>query len=66
MVLDYYMPGLDGGQVAAEMRPEKSGNPHHFPLGLLLPAAKSLELADGFITKGDPPEALIEKIEQLA
>jgi hypothetical protein len=32
----------------------------YFPLP---PAA--LELANAFITKGDPPDVLIEKIEQL-
>jgi hypothetical protein len=27
--------------------------------------AEALELADAFLTKGDPPDVLIEKIQQL-
>jgi CheY-like chemotaxis protein len=65
VVLDYYMPGLNGGDVAAEMRRRRP----HVPIIFLsayfsLPPA-ALELANAFITKGDPPDVLIEKIEQL-
>ena len=65
VVLDYYMPGLNGGDVAAEMRRSRPGVPIIFlSVYFSLPPA-ALELANGFITKGDPPDVLIDKIEQL-
>src|SRR5271169_4889581 len=66
VVLDFYMPGLNGGQVAAEMRRRRPGVPIIFLSAYFSLPADALEMADAFITKGEPPEVLIEKIEQLA
>jgi len=65
VVLDFYMPGLDGGQVAAEMRRRRPQVPIIFLSAYFALPAATLELANAFITKGDPPEVLIQKIEQL-
>jgi CheY-like chemotaxis protein len=65
VVLDYYMPGLNGGQVAAEMRRRRPDVPIIFLSAYFSLPATDLELANAFITKGDPPDVLIDKIEQL-
>jgi len=62
VVLDYYMPGLNGGEVASEMRRRRPGVPIVF---LSAYFSEALELADAFITKGDPPDVLIEKLQRL-
>lgn len=66
VVLDYYMPGLNGGDVAAEMRRLRPQVPIIFLSAYFSLPPATLELANAFITKGDPPEVLIEKIDQLA
>jgi CheY-like chemotaxis protein len=65
VVLDYYMPGLNGGEVAAELRRRRSDIPIIFFSAYFSLPPQALELANAFLTKGDPPEVLIEKIEQL-
>jgi CheY-like chemotaxis protein len=65
VVLDYYMPDLNGGQVAAEMRRRRPGVPIIFLSAYFSLPAADLELANAFITKGDPPDVLIDKIAQL-
>lgn len=66
VVLDYYMPGLNGGDVAAEMRRRRPDVPIIFLSAYFSLPPAALELANAFITKGDPPDVLIEKIQQLA
>ena len=65
VVLDFYMPDLNGGQVAAEMRRRRPAVPIIFLSAYFSLPSDALEMADAFITKGEPPEVLIEKIEQL-
>jgi len=65
VVLDYYMPGLNGGEVAAEMRRRRPSVPIIFLSAYFSLPPAALELANAFLTKGDSPDALIEKIEQL-
>jgi len=65
VVLDYYMPGLNGGDVAAELRRRRADIPIIFFSAYFSLPPRALELANAFITKGDPPEVLIKKIEQL-
>ncbi len=66
VVLDYYMPGLNGGDVAAEMRRRRPNVPIIFLSAYFSLPPAALELANAFITKGDPPDVLIEKIQELA
>jgi CheY-like chemotaxis protein len=65
LVLDYYMPGMNGGEVAAEVRRRKPQLPIIFLSAYFSLPPAALELANAFITKGDPPDVLIDKIEQL-
>lgn len=65
VVLDYYMPGMNGGDVAAEMRKRRPQVPIIFLSAYFSLPPAALELANAFITKGDPPDVLIGKIEQL-
>ena len=65
VVLDYYMPGLNGGEVAAELRRRRADIPIIFFSAYFSLPLEALELANAFITKGDLPEVLIDKIEQL-
>jgi CheY-like chemotaxis protein len=65
VILDYYMPGLNGGDVASEMRRRRPGVPIVFLSAYFSLPPEALELADAFITKGDPPDVLIEKIRHL-
>jgi CheY-like chemotaxis protein len=65
VVLDYYMPGLNGGDVASEMRRRRPGVPIVFLSAYFSLPPDALELADAFITKGDPPDVLIEKLQRL-
>ncbi len=65
VVLDYYMPGLNGGDVAAEMRRRRPSVPIIFLSAYFSLPPAALELANAFITKGDPPDVLIQKIHQL-
>ena len=65
VVLDYYMPGLNGGQVASEIRRRCPGIPIIFLSAYFSLPPADLELANAFITKGDPPDVLVDKIRQL-
>jgi len=65
VVLDYFMPDMNGGAVAAELRKLRPDVPIIFLSAYFSLPPEALELANAFITKGDPPDALIEKIEQL-
>ena len=65
VILDYYMPGMNGGDVAAEVRRRKPDLPIIFLSAYFSLPPAALELANAFITKGDPPDVLIDKIEQL-
>jgi CheY-like chemotaxis protein len=65
VVLDYAMPGMDGGKVAARMRAEKP----HVPI-LLLSAYMALppeiiEVVDVYMTKGEGAPMLLEKLEKM-
>ena len=65
VVLDYYMPDLNGGEVASEMRRRRPGVPIVFLSAYFSLPPEALDLADAFITKGDPPDVLIERIQHL-
>jgi len=65
VVLDYFMPGLNGADVASEMRKRRPDVPIVFLSAYFSLPSEALELADAFITKGDPPDVLIEKIQRL-
>ena len=66
VVLDYYMPGLNGGEVASKMRRMRPKIPIIFLSAYFSLPPDALECASAFLTKGDPPHVLVEKINQLA
>jgi CheY-like chemotaxis protein len=65
VILDYFMPGLNGGDVASEMRRRRPDVPIVFLSAYFSLPPEALKLADAFITKGDAPDVLIEKIQNL-
>ena len=65
VVLDYFMPDMNGGDVAAELRRRRPDIPIIFLSAYFSLPPEALALANAFITKGDPPDSLLEKIEQL-
>ena len=65
VVLDYYMPDVNGGEVASEMRRRRPGVPIVFLSAYFSLPPEALKVADAFITKGDPPDVLIQKIQNL-
>ena len=65
VVLDYYMPDQNGGEVAAEMRRRRPGVPIVYLSAYFSLPPEALKVADAFLTKGDPPDVLIQKIQNL-
>ena len=65
VVLDYYMPDVNGGEVASEMRRRRPGVPIVFLSAYFSLPPEAMNVADAFLTKGDPPDVLIQKIQNL-
>jgi CheY-like chemotaxis protein len=64
VVLDYYMPGVNGGDVAKVFKARRPELP------ILMISARPVEkeifqCVDGFLVKGASAELLVQKIEQL-
>lgn len=65
VIIDFFMPGMDGGEVASQMKRQKP----EIPI-VLLSAFYSLpegatNAVDAFITKGNSPEVLLLKLSEL-
>lgn len=65
VVLDYSMPGMNGGEVASQMRQTKP----HIPILLLsayigLPS-DVISMVDAYMTKGEGPPLLLKKLSNL-
>jgi len=65
VVLDYYMPDQNGGEVASAMRSRRPKVPIVFLSAYFSLPPDALKVADAFITKGDPPDVLIQKLQTL-
>lgn len=65
VVLDYAMPGMDGGQVAAQMRQLKPGVPIVLLSAYLGLPAEITRLVDVYMTKGEGAPALLERLKRL-
>ena len=65
VLLDYYMPGLNGAQVAAQMKSLRPAVPILMLSASLRLPAPALEHVDYFIDKGQGPEVMLEKIDRL-
>jgi len=65
VVLDYAMPGMDGGEVAAIMRSTKPEVPIILLSAFLSLAGDVTRHVDIYMTKGEGAPALIEKLDSL-
>lgn len=65
VLLDYFMPGVDGGQAAAQMKALKPQVPIIMLSAYLSLPNSVLQHVDAFITKGEPVETLLNTIVSL-
>ena len=65
VLLDYVMPGMDGGVVAQEIKNRKPGVPVIIVSASPMPEETLTDCVDCFIRKGEGPALLLEKIKQL-
>ncbi len=65
VILDYFMPGMNGDVVARKIKVLRPDLPILLLSGYLYLPRETLALVDKFITKGDSPQALLESVSQL-
>ncbi len=65
VILDYKMPGMDGGVVAERMRAINSEVPILMLSAYVDLPQETLALVDKYLTKGEPPQVLLNSIGQL-
>lgn len=65
VVLDYYMPGMDGGAVAIELKRLRRDTPIIMLSAYVALPDEVLEHVELFVQKGQQPEVFLGKIEQL-
>ena len=63
--LDYAMPAIDCGQVDATMKQIKPNVPILMLSGVPQVPEQDLAYIDAFVQKGQEPEIVLQKIEQL-
>jgi CheY-like chemotaxis protein len=66
VVMDYEMPGMNGGEVAAEMKRLRPDVPVMIVSALpWLPESAPMEAIDAFVQKGEPLRVLARRIEDM-
>jgi CheY-like chemotaxis protein len=65
VVLDYYMPAMDGGMVATAMKSLKPQVPIILLSAYISLPESALAKVDAFITKGQSPSVLLQKVKEL-
>lgn len=65
VVLDYYMPEMDGGAVAETMRRERPEIPIMLLSAYINLPAQVVDLVDVTLLKGEGPEALLVKLRLM-
>ena len=65
VVLDYAMPGMHGGEVAARMRAEKPDVPILLLSAYVGLPAEVTGVVDIYMTKGEGAPALLDKLDSL-
>ncbi len=63
VISDHFLSGSNGNEIARAMKAIKPGVPILIASGSAGPA--SLECADGFVSKGEPPSELLKAIAEL-
>lgn len=64
VVLDYFMPGMNGGEVAAEMRRLRPEVPILLLSAYINLPPEVIDAVDCTILKGDGPEVLLTKVRE--
>ncbi|HEY1501027.1 MAG TPA: response regulator [Acidobacteriaceae bacterium] len=65
VVLDYYMPEMDGGAVAETMRRERPSIPIMLLSAYINLPANVVNLVDVTLLKGEGPRELLEKLRRM-
>jgi CheY-like chemotaxis protein len=65
VVLDYYMPGMNGGDVAVEMRRLRPEVPIILLSAYINLPPEVIRMVDCTILKGDGPEAMLTKLREV-
>jgi CheY-like chemotaxis protein len=65
VILDYSMPGMHGGEVASHMRTAKPEVPILLLSAYTSLPADLLQRVDSYMTKGEGPQMLLEKLSQM-
>jgi CheY-like chemotaxis protein len=65
VLLDHSMPGMNGGQVAEEMRQRMPGIPIVLLSAYVTLPEEHVALVDAYITKGESTDLLLTTIRQL-
>lgn len=65
VVLDYAMPGMHGGEIAAQMRAEKPNVPILLLSAYVGLPAEVTSVVDIYMTKGEGAPALLDKLGSL-
>jgi len=65
VILDYSMPGMHGGEVATRMRVVKPEVPILLLSAYTSLPADVLQRVDSYMTKGEGPPLLLEKLSQM-
>lgn len=65
VVLDYYMPDMDGGAVAETMRRERPGVPIMLLSAYINLPPETVALVDVTLLKGEGPLELLEKLRRM-
>jgi CheY-like chemotaxis protein len=65
VVLDYFMPGMNGSEVATELRRLRPEVPIILLSAYINLPAEVLRMVDWTILKGDGPEVLLAKVREL-
>ena len=65
VVLDFSMPGMDGGEVASRMRQDKPDVPILLLSAYVGLPADVTRLVDLYMTKGEGPDVLLQKLGDM-
>jgi len=64
-IVDYRMPGMDGGEVAQAMRRANPAVPIVMFSGLLTLPERVMAIVDGFVFASEDPDSLLNEVARL-